>query len=292
MSKAIAKIFTVTKNEYDLIEDFIIYHSYIFGYDNIVIIDNGSTHPDVIDVYNRYSSKGVQILNTSGYDGNKQGLHFTNAMRCYKDSCEFLIGLDTDCYFTLNTCCDKDIILNYLSSLPKSADIFRMNKFLLSVIDPSSSNYENYKLKRPTECTTFIKRTGYAGVPVVHHSFYRGPNFISTENGNHNGITTTNTSYMCDEIVYVHYHETGKGRTIERCREIMIGYGFITNELSRQEELSRMLNLRDGTGIHRQRQYIRFLQDPSNFLIEDIIPSDIVYFSGIKTRLEKQCNSV
>lgn len=292
MNKPIAKVFTVTKNEYDLIEDFIVYHGHIFGYENIIIMDNGSTNSSVIDVYNRYSSKGVEILYTTGYDGNKQGIHFTNAMRCFKDSCDFLIGLDTDCFFTVDMQCDRDTIHSYLRSLPKNADIFRMNRFLLSVVDPSSSNYENYKLKRPTDCLTFVKRNGYAGIPLMHHCFYRASNFISTENGNHNGVTTTNTPYVCEEVVYIHYHDTGRGRTIQRCREIMIGYGFITDGLTRQKELSRMLSIRDGTGIHRQRQYIRFLQDPAKFFIEDPIPSDVVNFSDIKDRLEKQCGSV
>ena len=37
------KIFTMVKDEVDIVNDWIIYHASMFGYDNIYVIDNYST---------------------------------------------------------------------------------------------------------------------------------------------------------------------------------------------------------------------------------------------------------
>ena len=75
------KIFTVTKDEYDLIQEFIDFYGYIFGYDNLIIIDNGSTNTSVLEYYNRVKrEKNVNIVSETGYENCKQGDHFTKYM--------------------------------------------------------------------------------------------------------------------------------------------------------------------------------------------------------------------
>jgi hypothetical protein len=287
MSVPIAKVFTVTKNEYDLIEDFIQYYGTIFGYENVVIIDNGSDHPAVLDVYERYKSKGITIYMALGYKNLQQAEHFTAAMSKYKNSAEFLIGLDTDCFFCVKNRCDKETIISYLRDLPKEYDIFVMKKFYMSVVDPASPNYKDNKLIRPTDCTTFVLRDGYAGV-TVSHVFYRAQNFVSTGIGNHGGITTTNKRFFCDDVAYVHYHDTGKRRHLERCRAILLAYGYINESMNQTQQLEALLQNRDGSGIHRQRQYIEYLKNPDSFFKEDPIPSDVFEFLEVKQVLENR----
>lgn len=293
--KALAKVFTVTKNEYDLIEDFIVYHGTIFGYDNVVIIDNGSDNPIVLDVYERYTKRGVTIYNTIGYTGEKQGEHFTTYMKRYTGAAEFLIGLDTDCFFTVRTTnatgshwsSDKEVIIRYLSSLPIQYDIFKMNAFLMSVVDTNSPNYKDNKLTRPTDCTTFVLRDGYAGF-CVSHVFFRASNFVRTCNGNHSGVSTKNKQFHCVDIAYVHYHDTGKRRQLERCKAILTAYGYIGETMSEKEQLSALLTTRNNIGIHRQRQYVRYLQYHSSFFEEEPIPPDVFEHTEIKGILDSR----
>lgn len=291
--KPIAKIFTVTKNEYDLIEDFIVYHGTLFGYDNIVIIDNGSDNPIVLDVYSRYTEKGVTIYNTEGYGGNKQGDHFTSHMIQYTDAAEFLIGLDTDCFFTVRVTdasgsrwsSDRNAIMQYMTSLPIDHDIFEINSFLTSVVDTNSQNYKDNKLTRPTDCTTFVLRNGYGGW-CVSHVFFRASNFVSTQNGNHGGRSTTNRGLYCPDIAYAHYHDTGKRRHLERCKSILIGYGYINQTMSEQEQLSTLIATRNEVGSHRLKQYIHYLQDVDSFFREEPIPLDVFEHTEIKSFLQ------
>jgi hypothetical protein len=281
---ALAKVFTVTKNEYDLIEDFINYYGAIFGYENVVILDNESTDERVLRVYETYRPKGVVVKHTVGYAGMKQAEHFTTAMTEYKSSAEFLIGVDTDCFLCVNKRCNPEEIRTYLRTLPSDCDLFVMKKFLMSIVDPSSPNYKDNKLVRPTDCTTFVERDNYAGTSPSH-VFYRASNFVSTDLGNHNGVTTTNRRHFCPEISYVHYHETGRRRHLERCRAILLAYGYIRETMSEAEQLYILTHYPQGSGIHRQRQYIQYLQNPDQFFKEDPIPTDTFEFVEVKNLL-------
>lgn len=280
----LAKVFTVTKNEYDLIEDFINYYGRIFGYGNVVILDNGSDNQAVLDVYTRYSTRGVTIRTVYGYEGGKQGEHFTQVMREYRDKAEFLIGLDTDCFFCVNGKCDPSTIQQYLRSLPMDRDKFIMKKFLMSVVDATSENYRDNKYVRPTDCTKFVLRTGYSGTECPH-VFFRASNFVSTSVGNHSGETTTGREFFCEDVCYVHYHETGRKRHVERCKTILLAYGYIHESMTPQEQLDTLIRYPNGGGIHRQRQYISYLQDPNSFLQEDPVPADVIEFTEVKKLL-------
>jgi hypothetical protein len=284
----LAKVFTVTKNEYDLIEDFLLYHGYLFGYENLVVIDNGSTDTRVLEVYETYKLRGVTVVTRIGYKGGQQGDHFTDVMKEYRQAAEFLIGLDTDLFFCVDQSSDRDLVHKYLRSLPQSYDIFRMKKFLMSVVDPTSPNYQNRKLLRPTDSTTFVVRDGYAGVSIPH-VFFRAANFLATSNGNHSGVTTTGKAWFCSRVSYVHYHETGRQRLYERCRAILIAYGYIEDGMTPEQELRALRTLANGDGIHRQRQYICYLENPALFFQEDPMPVDTFHFEGVKSIVFKQC---
>lgn len=284
----LATVFTLTKNEYDLINQFVTYHAYLFGYKNVVVIDNGSTHKDVLDLYDTFKSKGVTIITTDGYSGDLQGNHFTNTMLGYKDKSTFLIPLDTDLFFTVKQSCNKDTIISFLENLPTGYDMFIMNMFYMSVVDPTCSNYKNNKLTVPTDCTTFVKRRGYGGCPYVQHTFYRSSNFVWTSNGNHVGGTTTNKSYKTEDVAYIHFHLTGISRNVERCIAILEAYGYIdTKKQSLQEQL-KILEGMSGNGGHRIVQYtehIKKILSGKDAFVEEPIPSDVFIFEDLKNVL-------
>jgi hypothetical protein len=282
----LAKVFTVTKNEYDLIEDFLLYHGYLFGYENLVVIDNGSTDTRVLEVYDRYKLRGVTVVTRIGYKGTQQGEHFTDVMKDYREAAEFLIGLDTDLFFCVDQSSDRAVVQRYLRSLPQSYDIFQMQKFMMSVVDPTSPNYQDRKLLRPVDSTTFVIRDSYGG-GKHGHVFFRAANFVSTSNGNHTGVTTTSKAWFCSRVSYVHYHETGRQRLYERCRAILIAYGYIAEGMTREQELHALRTLRNGDGLHRQQQYIRYLENPDLFFQEEPLPPDTFHFEGVKSTVYK-----
>jgi len=249
------KIFTVAKNEYDLIEDFIKYYGSQFGYENVIIIDNGSTNPEVLAVYQRYKERGLTVVTELGYQGGKQGDHFTKVMHQYKDSCDWLIGLDTDEFMvikSLDFSCDKLAVKleDLLSNLDQRVDQISVSK---------ADSYCPPDLIRTTRPVIELTRFGMSG---LYHSkiFYRSSNFITTFCGNHGGTTENNNHQFIPEIFYLHFNNTGYQRQIERAREINIAYDYISQSDDDLTAYRKLASNPSGTGLHRINQLRDFLK--------------------------------
>ena len=247
---SIARIFSVSKNETDLIEDFIIYHGKIFGFENVIIIDNGSTCKIVLDIYSKYKKKGLIVEKELGYDGLSQGKHFTKYMKKYSLNCEFLIGLDTDEFIYNGT------IINTLKSLPKKYTKFIVKKYMASFPDKSDIKYIDYKFNRPaSNINTFIKEEA-----IPQKCFFRSRSFISTVNGCHNGKVLKGDTKYINDIEYYHFHSTGKKRSIERSKCIIDGYKYTNLNYPIFQQLKDMINIKPNSpGIHRVSEYGLFL---------------------------------
>ena len=60
------KLFTMVKNEEDIVEYWIQYHASIFGYNNLYIVDNNSTD-NTYNKIQKYSKYGVHISVENDY---------------------------------------------------------------------------------------------------------------------------------------------------------------------------------------------------------------------------------
>jgi hypothetical protein len=249
------KILTVTKNEYDIIEDFIIYYGSHFGYSNIIIIDNESDHPHVLHVYEKYKPLGVQVFVEHGYQDGKQGEHFTKYMKMFQHTCDWLVPLDTDYFLTISGQSEglKDNFTNILSNLPKDIDLITPS-MLVSAYHLS----EQTKASRPT-CDLVYFNHPYQ--VLVH--FCKAQNFISTTNGTHFASSINNKTEYCPSLNLFHYHFTGKKRNIERARCINLGYSYISENDDDATIIRKLANTipLSGVGIHRQKTYFEFIKE-------------------------------
>lgn len=255
----LAKVFTVTKDEYDIIEDFILYYGYIFGFNNVVIIDNGSEDQRVLDVYEKYKNYGVEVYVELGYTRGSQGVHFTKHMFRCKSEVQYLIGLDTDEFLVILDE-DKNIIVSpfelreYLKRLPEDYDIFTIRDWYNSVPDVTSEDYVNYSHQNPI---VGIQTFGLTTETNYSKKFYRASNFIMTNNGNHSGRTTTQKVYDTS-VGILHFHSTGIRRKVEKCRKICEGYNYIKEEDGLLDIIPKISNLGSCDGNHRVNQYLAF----------------------------------
>ena len=85
----------MTKDEEDLIEDWIVYHGTLFGYHNLYIIDNYSSKNVTECIYRRYQIVGLNVIYTKT-DLNKRQDFITQCMLERAKECDFMIKLDTD----------------------------------------------------------------------------------------------------------------------------------------------------------------------------------------------------
>jgi hypothetical protein len=246
------KIFTVTKNEYDLIEPFILHHGELFGMENLIIIDNNSTDARVANIYDKYKNK-VSIVVEPDYRNNSQGRHFTKYMKLHSEA-DYLIGLDTDEFIVAETpdgiSIDKNTILEILAN---------------GLTDPLAGKftyqcYWNSVTDKLTHANPTVDITTFNRVPAINFKrFYRGSRFIATDVGNHNGWVTEGTNELTTNLSLMHFNDTGCERIMERCRTILVGYGYIDESDDTNTVIEKMKKQTVMYGSHRHTQYLHYL---------------------------------
>ena len=60
------KLFTMVKDEVDIIEDWILYHGTLFGFENLYIVDNMS-NDGTYEVIQKYEKNGVHSFRHPNY---------------------------------------------------------------------------------------------------------------------------------------------------------------------------------------------------------------------------------
>ena len=128
----VTKVICVTKDEYDLIETFIVFYGKIFGYNNVIIIDNGSTDQRVLDVYKKYPEVEVRV---DAFCFQQVTEVMTKYIIEYKDTCDYMLLLETDeyLYWEGDDELDEDKVRRYIETLPSQA---RFGKIYQSVVGP------------------------------------------------------------------------------------------------------------------------------------------------------------
>ena len=254
-SRTMVKMFTVTKNEYDMIEDWIQYHGNLLGYENITVIDNGSSDERVLQCYSRLLNEHptLTIVTELGYHGRSQGDHFTKHMRMQQHTCHILMGLDTDQFIcTTDYECDATSIHNAIQVMIDSpACVFRKAFTLNSVPDPESPDFHDRVYTRPAvQCTTFQHI-----VPVHPELFIRSKHFERTMNGNHFCIVNCSDPVMTATLGCFHFHYVGRRRSIERAGAICQAYGYYDKDDNWLVQFKKLQRLNSGNGIHRIIEY-------------------------------------
>lgn len=205
MEKSFAKVFCLVKDESELIEDFIVYHGSLFGFENIIIIDNGSTRKDVLEVYDKYRPYGI-IVDTDLRSMSEQGLITTHYMLKYKDTCEWMFPLDAD-EFLFAEQSDKigfEDIKTYLDDRPDFISAVFYSRILNSVPDPTHTSWVDYANIRPARnITRFYTNIGACKVIV------RANVFVGICDGNHDANVDTGAHEISPKIGLLHFHNTG-----------------------------------------------------------------------------------
>ena len=263
------KIFCVTKNEYDLIENFILYYGYLFGYNNITIIDNNTTDIVVLKIYEKYINLGINVVYEPNYEGNGQGEIFTKYMNLEKTKCDFLIGLDTDEF--LFSCSDfnngddpfnKEKILQILSSYDINDTSFKIDSYPCSIVDKSNINYIDNKFINPAMEIIYFSHD----IPISENMnsfwkntrkfFVRSNAFVYTTNGNHD-IKTMCGNCVNSSLGILHFNNTGKRRYYERARAVIEGYNYLSTSANISEQIDILISnkSRHGYGHHKVNTY-------------------------------------
>lgn len=227
------KVVLLTKDEYDLIDDFIEYYSYLFGVKNIVIVDNGSTDPRVLATYAKLLPEGLTVIQDASPFHNAS-VFMTNHIHTIistNPETEWIMCLETDEFLfqpaNLHGVIDPNAIHEYLASIPKDVTYLRYKNFWGSVVDPSklTGSYVNGQVIQPVHNITEFHDQNW-DKPLV-----RANAFVSITQWLHHAQIEHGRAIVCNELGLLHFHNTGKRRLFERARNVLESIGvFEANE--------------------------------------------------------------
>lgn len=272
----VAKLFVYTKDEYDLIHDWLTYHGMLFGPQNLVVVDNCSTDRRVLTVYDAHTAKGGTVLREPRCITHYSEL-MSEHMQTYRHTARFLIPLDTDEFIVRcptqppggkargdNTPLTPDEVRDILDRTQADspdASIFRFADLLAAVVEPAApgAGYELQQHTRPAVQMTRFEDQGWDKV------YFAAAPFLRTHAGNHGGATSHGSRAPCSQLALLHYHNTGARRQLERCKMSLLGYNHMTPEqlqlpYRQQLELCRGLLPQQLRGGHRVEQYAAILK--------------------------------
>ncbi len=259
--KTLAKVILLTKDAYDLIDTFIQYYGYLFDLENLVIIDNGSTDPRVLQTYNKYSKQGVTII-VDRSPFHNANVFMTKYMTALKDSCEFIIPMETDEFMYLiprqdetNYATDRDEIHAYLNALPKETTIIRYGAFLASSVRTQDLVYkENMNLypDPPVQMTKFWDQNW-------DKIIVRADAFVQVTQWLHHVEVSYGEKITSDMLGLLHFHKTGARRDYERACALVSseGHGYIPSNAPPEIRIALAKYYADvnAPGYHRLRMY-------------------------------------
>jgi hypothetical protein len=87
------KLFCMQKDEDDILNEWILYHAYLFGLENIYIIDNGSGEASK-SILEFYESQGLNVSYRDDY--SRKGEYLFELIKETSNECDIAIPLDLD----------------------------------------------------------------------------------------------------------------------------------------------------------------------------------------------------
>jgi len=220
------RLFAFIKNEDHLIRDWLDYHGKIFPWWAIHVYDNISTD-ETYTILSEYKNRyGINVYQTNNFKG--KGDIISSKISSYKNQPCICFPLDADEFIALHNndkiCKDPDTIKKYIISLYNRGEIYNTKGWLSAC--PEREVYTDpvkqmTKFKWELTSRECCKR------------FFQANTFVSTDLGFHKGKSQNNIIVDSD-IVYLHYHDTGRSRRLFRCEEIITAHGIDLNTIKQR----------------------------------------------------------
>lgn len=275
------KLFTMAKDENDIVEDWILYHGTIFGYHNLYIVDNESTD-GTYDIIKNYEEKGVHIYSHPNY------LEKGNIMKQFIDNnpCTIAFPLDIDEFIVYydkeSNTISIDNIITYLDTLIEAGNLTNNNNGLYKcdyihskLTTPSRKGYNRAVL----ECTR--GRYDYNRTKIMTKAFFdtRKWNGI-IDHGNH---FNTYSEYTMSNLCLVHYHKRNLEQHKKKVINNLQGLGYNPYDLNALKELNKGC-----PGSHHVKEMIRILENKYSLNCNEPIYSTDIRLTPISNFIKKE----
>ena len=255
------KLFTMVKDEVDIVEDWIQYHGNIFGFNNLHIIDNMSTD-GTFEILAKYATfRGVVVY--KHHDYGKKGDLMKQLISQNKTIIAFPLDID-------------EFIVHYNPKTNKIS-VNDVNPYMYNLI---SSNNENmimnknglYKCDYIHSKITENNKEGFkrAALEATYGRYdhkrdkIMAKSFLDTRywNGNidHGNHCNFDDNFTMSELCLVHYHRRNLEQHKKKIVNNVNGLGYHANNLEELKKLDSYC-----AGAHHVTHMIKILENKYNF---------------------------
>lgn len=259
------KIFTMQKNESDILRQWIEHHSKIVGYKNLYIIDNLSTD-NSIDILKEYKNKGVNVyLNYRDY--SKKGNYLLSLAKKINhiEKFKYFIPIDIDEFIILH---ENNKYINNPELI--KTEILKYNggrmsfKYLLN-----SCHTKDFYID-PIKEIQYFK---IGDLKEYNKKFFNVNEIVELDHGNHLGKIKNNTECIPTNLVLVHYQSRGVNKYIEKCYNDVYGFGYLSRNVTDKNEILKILQSKLIPGLqggHKVKGIIEYLNHGNSFFYHNI----------------------
>jgi hypothetical protein len=244
----------LTKDEHDLIEDFLAYHGALFGRENVVVVDNGSTDARVLEAYDRHRSLGGSVVVEPRPFREAAAFMSEHMMRMIRmcPHYEFILPLETDEFVFVR---EKEGIRGIqgiqeirqavheaIRRVPENVGVVRYGAFWCSCVDPSDAGYARGAYSRPAAQITRFRDQGwdklivrcraFAGMRQWCHHADLLPGYFDS------------IGLVPGDLGLLHFHEAGVRRRVERALPVAVSYGYVDPGATLSERLASLRPVR------------------------------------------------
>jgi hypothetical protein len=210
---------TMQRDEDVCLPAWLAYHGHMFGYENLVVLDNGSKKPSVLQVLEGARNKGVTVHSCpKRNDFLEKHLLFGRVAEEYKKSYDFIMPLDVDEFVVRSVqrgfTTDRDTVrAAFLPHIESKAPL--RIKYQIANHPTLHDHYQWFEF---------------------HKSFFRAGTFKSICHGFHNGATHETAELRMTDLCHVHLHNWPWSDMRERAKRKWMGEGDIEDTARRVDE--------------------------------------------------------
>lgn len=182
------------RNEELCLHPWLVWHGYMFGYENLFVIDHGSDDPAVLHTLAYFEGRGVRVMRLpAAADYRRKGelVSFALAQMDGTGLYDLLFPLDCDEFLVMRDeagalCCDKGKMLEYLATLKGLESPLLVQENLLNA------------MKNPQ---------GFWPLPY-QKVFFAGGQAGVVDHGSHRCLSAPGPG-SATRVVYAHFHHKG-----------------------------------------------------------------------------------
>ena len=269
------KLFTMIKDEVDVIRDWIVYHGSMFGYSNLYIIDNFSTD-GTYEVIKEYEGS-INIFRYPEYE--LKGIHMRNLINGSCPSEEIAFPIDSDEFVVLyqngQIIVDKQQVNDYFLNLPPRT-IYKANYILSTISNQFPQGFDR--------ATVQSKRGLYQDYGHLAKTFFKHCLFAGgIDHGNH---IPNVPDYLLTDICLVHYHHRSIEQMKKKIMNNVSGLGYSTDP-----EFIRDIteNNKSVPGVHHVHNLYHLQRNSYGLPLYDYNDGNLINIEPLAQRIEDGC---